>query len=131
MLDQGNMDGVGNLGFAVDLVRQVGVNVAEANALEAVGSRPDAVETQFAHLANAVAHPLFLTAVVSECNGALRHARDRMTYADAKKAVPLGSDQPPAIVDSLSVEETGLFAFDIEESAVLVELLAVGCARQQ
>ena len=124
------MDGVGSLGFAVDPIRQVGLNVTEANALETAGSGPDAVETQFAHLADAVAYPLFLTAVVSECDGTLRHARDRMTNADAQETVSGGSDQPPAIVDLLGVEETGSFAFDIEESAVLIELIAVGCARQ-
>ena len=54
-----------------------------------------------------------------------------MRDADAEKAVSVGSDQPPAIVDSLGVEETGSFAFDIEETAVSIELLAVGCARRQ
>lgn len=48
-----------------------------------------------------------------------------------KKAVPVGRDQPPAIVDLLGVEKTGSFAFDIEESAISIELLSVGCARQQ
>ena len=33
MLDQRNVDRLGNLEFTVDLVRQLGVNVAEANAL--------------------------------------------------------------------------------------------------
>ena len=125
------MDRVGNLGFTVDLVCQFGVDVAEANALKDVGSGPDGVETQFAHLADAVAHPFFLAAAVSERDGALRHARDRMTDADAEKAVPVWSDQPPTVVDLLGVEEAGSFALDIEESAVSIELLAVGRTGQQ
>ena len=52
-----------------------------------------------------------------------------MTDADAEKAVPVGSDQPPAIIDSLGVEETGSLALDIEEPTVLIELLPVGRTR--
>ena len=127
MLDQRNVDRVGDPGVAVDPVRQVGVNVAGRNALQAVGPGPDAVETKGAHLADAVAHPRLLTAAVGEGDGGLRHACDRMTDADAEKAVPVGRDQPPAVVDALGVEETSLLALDVEESAVAIELWPVGC----
>ena len=53
-----------------------------------------------------------------------------MTDADAKKAVPVGSDQPPAIVDSFGVEETSSMPLDIEESAVSIERLPLGRTRQ-
>ena len=49
-----------------------------------------------------------------------------MTEADAKETVPVGRDQPPAIVDVFGVEETCVFALDVEESAVAIELLPVG-----
>ena len=70
LLDQGDMDGVGNPGLALDAVRKAGVDVAESNALETGGARPNGIESQLAHLADAVAHPLFLTAVLAECDGA-------------------------------------------------------------
>ena len=72
-------------------------------------------------LADAVAHPRFLTAAVGEGDGGLRHACDRMTDANTEKAVTVGRDQPPAVVDSLGVEGPCLFALDVEESAVLIE----------
>lgn len=49
-----------------------------------------------------------------------------MTDANAKEAVPVGGDQPPAVVDALGVEETCLFTLDVEESTVSIELLPVG-----
>ena len=49
-----------------------------------------------------------------------------MTKADAKETVPVGRDQPPAVVDALGVKETCLFALDVEESAVSIELLPIG-----
>ena len=50
-----------------------------------------------------------------------------MTEAHAKEAVTVGHDQPPALVDALGVEETGLLALDIDEAAVAIELWPVGC----
>ncbi len=126
MLDQRDMDRVGNFGFAVDSVREVGVIVAGGNPLQAVGAGPEAVETQCAHLADAVAHPLFLTVAVDKCDGSLRHACDRMTETHAKEAVSVGRDQPPAIVDAFGVEETSSLPLDIDGAAVAIELWPVG-----
>ncbi len=49
-----------------------------------------------------------------------------MTEAHVEKAVPVGRDQPPAMVDAFGVEEPGLLAVDIDEVAVAIEPWPVG-----
>ena len=105
---------------------QFTIDEAKASAFCTVGSTPNAVVTEIPHLPDAVAQPGFLVAVVGKRHRALRKPGHRMTDPDSEESVSFWSHQPPTIVDSLCVEESGFLALHIGEAAESIELRGVG-----
>ncbi len=112
---------MGNFFLTINTFGQLQVDESKTNTFCAVWPTPDAVVTEVPHLPDAVTQPGFLVAVVGERHRSFRKTGHGMAQTDPEKAVPLRRHQPPAAIDVLSVEETGLLTFHIGKAAVGVE----------